>query len=81
MNAPAYIAQTDVGYLGCAFVYEPRAIGGVLHWTDRYIRVSPADAQRIEQLVVADDIPALLAYLAEHPAPAPCKCASTEVVL
>lgn len=81
MNAPAYIAQTDIGHLGCAFVYEPRAIGGVLHWTDRYVSVSAADAPRIEQLVVDDNIEALLAYLAEHPAPAPCKCASTEVVL
>lgn len=79
MSAPAYIAQTDVGHLGCAFVYEPRAIGGVLHWTDRYVRVAKEDAQRIEQLVVDDDIPALLAYLAEHPAPAPCKCATVEV--
>ena len=75
----AYIAQTDVGHLGCAFVYEPRAIGGVLHWTDRYVRVSKDDAPRIEQLVVDDNIEALLAYLEEHPKAAPCKCASTEV--
>lgn len=71
---------TEAGHMECAFVYEPRIIGGVLQWTDRYVRVSVSDAARVKQMVLDDDIPGLLAYLAEQPKRPPCKCSTVEVV-
>jgi hypothetical protein len=46
---------------------------------DRYVQVAAGDAARIGQLGIADDIPALLAYLEEQPRAAVGKCASAEV--
>lgn len=72
-------AATDVALEDCRvrYCYDDHTV----LWRGRMVAVAPEKRLEVAKAVHASDMSYLAAFFEAHPAPAPCKCSTVEVVL